>query len=129
MSPALATLASFATFAVAFFARPVGAIVFGHFGDRIGRKRTLVWTLLIMGIATVVIGLLLGSESGVFGLFPNGIGIAAPVLLVLMRFLQGFAVGGEWAGAVLLTAEYAPTNKRGLYAMFPQLGPAFAFSR
>lgn len=127
MSPAVATLASFATFAVAFFARPVGAILFGHFGDRIGRKRTLVWTLLIMGAATVAIGLLPGSETGVFGLFPNGIGTLAPVLLVAMRFLQGFAVGGEWAGATLLTAEYAPKGKRGLYAMFPQLGPAFAF--
>ncbi|WP_282777844.1 MULTISPECIES: MFS transporter [unclassified Nocardia] len=125
--PSTATLASFATFAVAFFARPVGAILFGHFGDRIGRKRTLVWTLLIMGFATVAIGLLPGYDSGAFGLFPGGIGIWAPVLLVAMRFLQGFAVGGEWAGATLLTAEYAPPGKRGLYAMFPQLGPAFAF--
>ncbi|MBD0322065.1 MAG: MHS family MFS transporter [Aldersonia sp.] len=127
VDPVAATIASFATFAVAFFARPVGAILFGHFGDRIGRKRTLVWTLLIMGLATVAIGLLPGYETGAFGLFPNGIGIWAPILLVLMRFLQGFAVGGEWAGATLLTAEYAPTGKRGLYAMFPQLGPAFAF--
>lgn len=125
--PTTATLASFATFAVAFFARPVGAVLFGHFGDRIGRKRTLVWTLLIMGFATVAIGLLPGYESGVFGFAEGGIGIWAPVLLVAMRFLQGFAVGGEWAGATLLTAEYAPPGKRGLYAMFPQLGPAFAF--
>ncbi|MDO5696718.1 MAG: MFS transporter [Dermatophilus congolensis] len=125
--PATATLASFATFAVAFFARPVGAIVFGHYGDRIGRKRTLVWTLLIMGIATVLIGLLPGYSSGAFGFFPNGIGIWAPILLVLMRFFQGFAVGGEWAGATLLTAEYAPKGKRGMMAMWPQLGPAFAF--
>ncbi|GAC55962.1 putative major facilitator superfamily transporter [Gordonia hirsuta DSM 44140 = NBRC 16056] len=121
------TIASFATFAVAFFARPVGAVVFGHFGDLIGRKRTLVWTLLIMGAATVLIGLLPGYESGVFGLFGSGIGIWAPILLVVLRFLQGFAVGGEWAGATLLTSEYAPEGKRGLYAMFPQLGPAFAF--
>ena len=127
MNPGMATMASFATFAVAFFARPVGAIIFGHFGDRIGRKRTLVWTLLIMGIATVIIGLLPGTHTGVFGLFPNGIGIVAPVLLVTMRFMQGFAVGGEWAGATLLTAEYAPKGKRGLYAAFPQMGPAFAF--
>jgi len=125
--PVTATIASFATFAVAFFARPVGAILFGHFGDRIGRKRTLVWTLLIMGIATVAIGLLPGYETGAFGLFPNGIGIWAPILLVCLRFLQGFAVGGEWAGATLLTAEYAPAGKRGMFAMFPQLGPAFAF--
>lgn len=125
--PLTATIASFATFAVAFFARPVGAILFGHFGDRIGRKRTLVWTLLIMGFATVGIGLLPGYETGVFGLFEGGIGIWAPILLVTARFMQGFAVGGEWAGATLLTAEYAPQGKRGMYAMFPQLGPAFAF--
>ncbi|MEE4023958.1 MFS transporter [Gordonia sp. PKS22-38] len=122
-----ATIASFATFAVAFFARPVGAVLFGHFGDRIGRKRTLVWTLLIMGLATVAIGLLPGYETGVFGFAESGIGILAPILLVALRFLQGFAVGGEWAGATLLTAEYAPEGKRGMYAMFPQLGPAFAF--
>ncbi|GAB90744.1 MFS transporter [Gordonia rhizosphera] len=121
------TIASFATFAVAFFARPVGAILFGHFGDRIGRKRTLVWTLLIMGVATVAIGLLPGYETGVFGFAESGIGILAPISLVVLRFLQGFAVGGEWAGATLLTAEYAPPGKRGTYAMFPQLGPAFAF--
>ncbi|MCE1179537.1 MAG: MHS family MFS transporter [Micrococcales bacterium] len=125
--PATATLASFATFAVAFFARPVGAIVFGHFGDRIGRKRTLVWTLLIMGLATILIGLLPGYSSGAWGFAPDGIGIWAPTLLVALRFFQGFAVGGEWAGATLLTAEYAPKGQRGKYAMFPQLGPAFAF--
>lgn len=121
------TIASFATFAVAFFARPVGAILFGHFGDQIGRKRTLVWALLIMGVATVLIGLLPGYETGAFGMFEGGIGMAAPILLVVLRFFQGFAVGGEWAGATLLTAEYAPEGKRGLCAMFPQLGPAFAF--
>nr|WP_067457957.1 MFS transporter [Nocardia alba] len=125
--PATGTIASFAIFAVAFFARPVGAALFGHFGDRIGRKRTLVWTLLIMGLATVAIGLLPGYSSGVFGFFTGGIGIWAPALLVSMRFLQGFAVGGEWAGATLLTAEYAPQGQRGRYAVFPQLGPAFAF--
>ncbi|MCK0093766.1 MHS family MFS transporter [Rhodococcus sp. F64268] len=112
------TVASFATFAVAFVARPVGAMLFGHFGDRIGRKKTLVSTLLLMGIATLLIGLLPGADT---------IGVAAPVILVLLRFAQGFAVGGEWAGATLLTAEYAPPGKRGLYAMFPQLGPALAF--
>ena len=125
--PNVAVLASFATFAVAFFARPVGSVIFGHFGDRIGRKRTLVWTLLIMGFATVMIGFLPGYSSGVFGILPGGIGALAPILLVLLRFLQGFAVGGEWAGAALLTAEYSPPKKRGLYAMFPQLGPAAAF--
>ncbi|MEE2032328.1 MFS transporter [Rhodococcus sp. CC-R104] len=113
------TVASFATFAVAFIARPVGAVLFGHFGDRIGRKKTLVSTLLLMGISTLLIGLLPGAGT---------IGVAAPIILVLLRFAQGFAVGGEWAGATLLTAEYAPPGKRGLYAMFPQLGPAIAFA-
>ena len=112
------TVASFATFAVAFIARPVGAVLFGHYGDRIGRKRTLISTLLLMGAATVLIGLLPGAAT---------IGVAAPIILVLLRFAQGFAVGGEWAGATLLTAEYAPKGKRGLYGVFPQLGPAIAF--
>ncbi|MFD0000561.1 MFS transporter [Nocardia sp. NPDC127526] len=112
------TVASFATFAVAFIARPVGAVLFGHYGDRIGRKKTLVSTLLLMGLCTLLIGLLPSADS---------IGVAAPIILVLLRFGQGFAVGGEWAGATLLTAEYAPPGKRGLYAMFPQIGPAFAF--
>ncbi len=112
------TVASFATFAVAFFARPVGAVLFGHYGDRIGRKRTLISTLLLMGISTVLIGLLPGAAT---------IGVAAPIILVVLRFAQGFAVGGEWAGATLLTAEYAPKGKRGLYGVFPQLGPAIAF--
>ncbi|MDX2358153.1 MFS transporter [Dietzia sp. PP-33] len=125
--PAAATLSSFATFAVAFFARPVGAAIFGHFGDRIGRKNTLVWTLIIMGVATVFIGLLPGYETGAFGVFEGGIGIWAPILLVMCRFFQGFAVGGEWAGATLLTAEYAPQGKRGMMGMWPQLGVAFAF--
>lgn len=124
---AIGTIAAFATFAVAFFARPVGAILFGHFGDKIGRKRTLVWTLLIMGFSTVGIGFMPGYDVGVFGLFEHGVGIWAPLILVGMRFLQGFAVGGEWAGATLLTAEYAPEGKRGKMAMYPQLGPAFAF--
>ncbi|BBG05091.1 MULTISPECIES: MFS transporter [Pseudonocardia] len=113
------TVASFATFAVAFFARPVGAVIFGHYGDRIGRKRTLISTLLMMGIATVLIGLLPPAET---------IGVAAPLILVFLRFCQGFAVGGEWAGATLLTAEYAPKEKRGFYGVFPQLGPAIAFA-
>lgn len=114
-----ASVASFATFAVAFIARPLGAIGFGHFGDRLGRKKTLISTLLLMGAATVAIGLLPSAAS---------IGVAAPILLVTLRFLQGLAVGGEWAGATLLAAEYAPPNKRGLYAAFPQLGPAIAFA-
>ncbi|KIQ19244.1 MFS transporter [Rhodococcus sp. MEB064] len=112
------TVASFATFAVAFIARPAGAVLFGHFGDRIGRKKTLISTLLLMGVSTFVIGLLPGAET---------IGVAAPIILVVLRFGQGFAVGGEWAGATLLTAEYAPAKRRGFYGMFPQLGPSAAF--
>ncbi|GAA0934570.1 MFS transporter [Pseudonocardia zijingensis] len=111
------TVASFATFAVAFIARPLGAIFFGHFGDRLGRKRTLVATLVLMGVSTMLIGLLPGSAT---------IGVAAPIALVVLRFAQGFAVGGEWTGAVLLTAEYAPPGKRGFYAVFPQLGAPIA---
>ncbi len=109
------TWASIATFGVAFVFRPLGAIVFGHFGDRIGRKATLVTTLLIMGGSTFAIGLLPSAAS---------IGLAAVVLLVTLRALQGFALGGEWAGAALLTTENAGTARRGTYAMFPQLGPA-----
>jgi len=119
LGAAAGTVASFATFAVAFFARPVGAVLFGHFGDRIGRKKTLISTLLLMGAATVGIGLLPGADT---------IGVLAPILLVAFRFAQGFAVGGEWAGATLLATEYAPVGKRGLYAVFPQIGPAFAFA-
>lgn len=117
LGDAAALIASFATFGVAFVARPLGAIIFGHYGDRIGRKRTLVFSLLLMGIATLVVGLLPTADS---------IGVAAPVILVVMRLCQGLAVGGEWAGAALLTAENAPTEKRGHYGMYPQLGPALA---
>jgi len=113
------TVASFATFAVAFIARPVGAMIFGHYGDRYGRKQTLIATLLLMGTATVLIGLLPGAAT---------IGIAAPILLVVLRFGQGLAVGGEWAGATLLAAEYAPPGRRGWYAMFPQLGAPIALA-
>lgn len=118
LGTAAASVASFATFAVAFGARPIGAVLFGHLGDRIGRKKTLISTLLLMGIATVLIGLLPGSST---------IGIAAPIILVALRIAQGLAVGGEWAGATLLAAEYAPPTKRGLYGVFPQVGPALAF--
>lgn len=112
------TLAAFATFGVGFVARPVGAVVFGHFGDRIGRKTMLIVSLLTMGTGTVAIGLLPTYET---------IGIAAPMLLVLCRFLQGFGLGGEWGGAVLLATEYAPENRRGLWSSFPQIGPAVGF--
>jgi MFS family permease len=117
LGSAAALVASFATFGVAFVARPLGAIVFGHYGDRIGRKRTLVFSLLLMGGGTLVIGILPTAET---------IGVAAPLVLVLMRLCQGLAVGGEWAGAALLTAENAPATKRGRYGMYPQLGPAIA---
>src|SRR5262245_9310574 len=106
-------LASFATFAIGFGARPLGGIVMGHFGDRIGRKSTLVWCLLLMGIATFGIGLLPGYAS---------IGAWAPALLVFLRFLQGFALGGEWGGAVLMSVEHAPQGKRGLFGSFVALG-------
>jgi len=106
-------LESLATFSIAFFARPLGSAVFGHYGDRIGRKATLVVALLTMGISTVCIGLLPTYES---------IGIVAPLLLMLFRFGQGLGLGGEWGGAVLLAIENAPANKRAWYGMFPQLG-------
>jgi metabolite-proton symporter len=111
--PMTALLASFATFSIAFFARPFGAVVFGHFGDRIGRKTTLVAALLTMGVSTVIIGLLPTYEQ---------IGVIAPLLLALCRFGQGFGLGGEWGGAVLLATENAPPGKRSWYGMFPQLG-------
>ncbi|MEE6170196.1 MULTISPECIES: MFS transporter [unclassified Mycolicibacterium] len=113
MGSTMATISSLGTFAVAFLSRPVGAAVFGHFGDRLGRKKTLVATLLIMGLSTVCVGLVPSAAS---------IGIAAPIILLTLRLLQGFAVGGEWAGSALLSAEYAPAGKRGTYGMFTQLG-------
>ena len=116
--PASATLQSFATFALAFFARPIGSAVFGHFGDRVGRKATLVAALLTMGLSTIVIGVLPTYAS---------IGIAAPLLLALCRFGQGLGLGGEWGGAVLLATENAPPGKRAWYGMFPQLGAPIGF--
>jgi metabolite-proton symporter len=116
--PASATLASLATFAIAFLARPIGSALFGHFGDRVGRKTTLVAALLTMGVSTVVIGALPTYAS---------IGIAAPVLLALCRFGQGLGLGGEWGGAVLLAIENAPPGKRAWYGMFPQLGAPIGF--
>ena len=116
--PASATLASLATFGVAFVARPIGAMGFGHFGDRIGRKTTLVLALLCMGISTFLIGTLPGYAT---------LGIAAPILLAVCRFGQGVGLGGEWGGAVLLAVENAPPNRRALYGMFPQLGAPIGF--
>lgn len=108
-----ATMASFATYAVGFFARPVGGIVFGHFGDKIGRKSMLVTTLMLMGVATILIGLLPTYHQ---------IGVWAPILLVTLRFVQGFGVGGEWGGAVLMAVEHGAVGKRGFYASWVQAG-------
>jgi metabolite-proton symporter len=116
--PASSTLASLATFGIAFVARPIGSIAFGHFGDRIGRKRTLVLALSTMGLSTFAIGALPSYHA---------IGLAAPLLLALCRFGQGIGLGGEWGGAVLLAIENAPPNKRALYGMFPQLGAPIGF--
>jgi metabolite-proton symporter len=116
--PAAQALNAFLTFGIAFLARPLGALLFGHFGDRIGRKTTLVASLLVMGISTTLIGVLPGHDL---------IGWAAPALLCLLRFGQGIGLGGEWGGAALLAAEYAPKGKRGRFGMFPQLGPPIGF--
>jgi MFS transporter, MHS family, shikimate and dehydroshikimate transport protein len=106
-------LASFSTAAVGFVARPIGGIIFGHFGDKLGRKPTLVIALLTMGTATTLVGLLPTYAT---------IGVAAPIILFVLRFLQGLAVGGQWGGAVLLATEYAPAGKRGFYGSFAQVG-------
>jgi len=111
--PLVGTLLAFATYAVGFVARPLGGIVFGHFGDRIGRKKLLMWSLVMMGVATVLIGLLPGYAS---------IGIWAPIGLIVLRVVQGFAVGGEWGGAVLMAAEHGDAKRRGYWASWPQAG-------
>jgi len=111
--PLAGTLASFATYAVGFLARPLGGVIFGHYGDKIGRKAMLVTTLLIMGIATFLVGLLPTYET---------IGIWAPILLVVLRLLQGLGLGGEWGGAVLMAVEHSPDDKRGLNGSWPQMG-------
>lgn len=116
--PAVQALNAFLTFGIAFIARPFGALLFGHFGDRIGRKTTLVASLLVMGISTTLIGVLPSYEM---------VGWVAPALLCLLRFGQGIGLGGEWGGAALLAAEYAPKGKRGWFGMFPQLGPPVGF--
>lgn len=112
-SPAVGLILSFSTFAFGFIARPVGGILFGHFGDRIGRKRTLVLALVLMGVASTMIGLLPTFAT---------IGIAAPILLSVLRFAQGLAIGGQWGGAMLLVTESAPSDKRGYYGSFAQAG-------
>src|SRR5215469_8006577 len=113
LSPTVATIASMGTFGAAFLSRPVGAAVFGNFGDRLGRKKTLIATLLIMALSTVTVGMVPGTTA---------IGVTAPLILIVLRLLQGFAVGGEWAGSALLSAEHAPANKRGLYGIFTAVG-------
>ncbi|NGO07478.1 MHS family MFS transporter [Streptomyces sp. HC44] len=117
-SPVAGTLAAFATFGVGFVARPLGSVLFGHIGDRHGRRPVLVISLLLTGAATVAVGCVPTYDT---------IGTAAPVLLLVLRFLQGLGLGGEWGGAVLLTAEHAPAERRGLWSSFPQIGPALGF--
>src|SRR5438105_12630164 len=116
--PATSRLSSLATFAIAFVARPIGSALFGHFGDRVGRKTTLVAALLTMALSTVSIGLLPTYAA---------IGIAAPLLLAICRFGQGLGLGGQWGGPVLLAVENAPPGKRAWYGMFPQLGAPIGF--
>ncbi|MGW0004104.1 MFS transporter [Nocardia grenadensis] len=113
------TMLSFATFAVGFVMRPVGGLVFGHIGDRIGRKKTLALTMAIMGGSTALMGVLPTAAA---------IGVAAPILLLLLRMLQGFALGGEWAGAVLLAVEHSPRRKVGLFGSYPQVGLALGLA-
>ncbi len=108
-----AVIKAFATYAVGFAARPIGGFVFGHFGDRIGRKQMLMISLLLMGAATFLIGVLPGEAQ---------VGIWAPIMLIVLRLVQGFAVGGEWGSAVVMSVEFAPPGKRGLYGSFPQMG-------
>ncbi len=113
LDPLVGTMASFGTYAVGFFARPVGSVVFGHFGDRVGRKSMLVTTLTLMGLSTFLIGVLPTYDQ---------IGVAAPALLVVLRFVQGFGVGGEWGGAVLMVVEHGHRGRRGLHASWVQAG-------
>ncbi|MFC8179638.1 MFS transporter [Rhodococcus sp. NPDC057297] len=113
LSPAVATMVSFGTFAIAFAARPLGAIVIGHFGDRVGRKKMLIFTLMAMGIATAMIGFLPTYDQ---------IGVAAPIMLVVLRLVQGFALGGEYGGAVLMAMEHTPEVKRSFYGSWVQVG-------
>ena len=113
LDPAAALLGSFAVIAVAFIVRPIGAVIFGNLGDRIGRKRTLIITITIMGLATGAIGLLPDFAT---------IGLAAPILLVLLRIVQGLSLGGEWGGGILVAVEHADPKRRGFYAALPQLG-------
>ncbi|MEU5423689.1 MFS transporter [Streptomyces sp. NPDC001407] len=118
VSPLAGTLAAFGTFGAGFVARPLGSVFFGHIGDRRGRRPVLIMSLLLTGIATVAVGLVPTYAT---------IGVAAPALLVVLRFAQGFGVGGEWGGAVLITAEHAPAGRRALWSSLPQIGPPVGF--
>ena len=111
--PTMGLILSFGTFAFGFVARPIGGILFGHFGDRIGRKKTLVTALMLMGVASTLIGLMPTYAT---------IGIAAPILLTILRFVQGLAIGGQWGGAMLLVTESAPSDQRGYYGAYAQAG-------
>jgi metabolite-proton symporter len=113
LSPLAGTLSAYGTFAVGFIARPLGGAVFGHYGDRLGRKTMLVWSLMLMGVATALIGLLPGYST---------VGVWAPILLVTLRFVQGIGVGGEWGGAVLMAVEHSPPGKRGFHGSWAQMG-------
>ncbi|MEU7277843.1 MFS transporter [Streptomyces sp. NPDC045431] len=117
-SPVAGTLAAFGTFAIGFLSRPLGSVLFGHIGDRYGRRPVMLGSLLLTGAATVAVGCVPSYAT---------LGVAAPVLLLVLRFLQGLGLGGEWGGAVLLTVEHAPERQRGLWASFPQVGPAVGF--
>src|SRR5262245_34300645 len=113
LDPLAGTMASFATYAVGFFARPLGGLVFGHYGDKIGRKSMLAMTLVLMGLSTFLIGALPTYDQ---------IGVLAPIALVILRFIQGFGVGGEWGGAVLLAVEHGHRGRRGFYGSSAQAG-------
>ncbi|MCT9137580.1 MFS transporter [Streptomyces violarus] len=119
LGPAAGTVASFAAYGVAFVARPFGSILFGHFGDRLGRKKSLIATMLLMGLATILVGCMPTA---------NQIGVVAPILIVVLRILQGLAAGGEFAGAVLFSSEYAPKGKRGFWSMFANFGGGAAIT-
>lgn len=117
LGDAAGTAASFATFGVAFLARPLGGLIFGRMGDRVGRKTTLITTMLMMGLATVLIGLLPSGDT---------IGVLAPIALIVLRFAQGLAVGGEWSSAALFVVEHAPAGRRGWYSLARRWAPPSA---
>ena len=117
--PYVSMMLSYVSFALAFLVRPIGGIIFSHIGDRIGRKKTLIITLSLMGLSTVAMGLLPNYET---------VGIWAPILLIILRLVQGLSLGGEWGGGILLAVEYSPKNKRGFYGSIPQIGAMIGLS-